>query len=183
MRFKIEQLREPVKVEIKGDEPWLDYIYKSFNQKQGPGQPLLTGYFTVSPDQYGAFHVKGEVSYTPQVSCGRCELLIPWEIKRKIDVRYLVPYRDEDEDQTGREKDLTPEDLDDYYIENDEIDVEISINDLIQTALPSRLIKLTPDGKACAICLENVETAVAYEQKSAPENSPFAVLKNLKLPE
>lgn len=181
MRFKIDQLREPVRVEIKGDEPWLDFIYKSFRQKKGADASVLTGYFTVTPDQYGAFHVQGEVSYTPLVSCGRCEMLIPWEIKRRIDVRYLVPYRDE-EGESG-ETDLAPEDLDDYYIENDELDVEVSINDLIQTALPSRLIKLTSDGKACAVCLENVETAVVYEQKTAAETSPFAVLKGLKLPE
>ncbi len=181
MRFKIEELREPKQIEIKGDEPWLALIYKSFGLHGREDEPRLSGYFHISPNQYGAFHVKGEISFTPKVSCGRCELQIPWEIKRTLNVRYLLPFKDED--GVEAERDLSPEDLDDYYIENDEIDIELSINDIVQTAIPSRLIKLTPDGKACAVCLENVEEAVVYEQKGAAENNPFAILKDLKLPE
>lgn len=180
MRFKVEELRHSVAIEIKGDEPWLSKIYGSFGQKTPGDGPRLTGHLTLTPDNYGAYYLKGDVVYSPFVACGRCEDLIPWEIRRTFAVRFLTPY--EDEDGTV-EKDLTPEDLDDYYIENKEIDLEPVLNDMIQTSLPTRLIKTTADGKACSICLEDVQTPLVYEQQKAEDASPFAVLKNLKLPE
>lgn len=182
MRFKVEELRNPVPIVIKGDEVWLREIYATFDQKKPGEGPLITGEMTLTPADYGVYYLEGELAYTPSVPCGRCVDRIPWEIKRSFSLRFLTPYQDEESDEP-LEKDLTPEDLDDYYIENKEIDIEPVLNDLIQTALPTRLIKTTADGKACAICLEDIEKPLVYEQQSAADASPFAVLKKLKLPE
>ncbi len=179
MRLKTDDLREVLTIDIRGDESWLRDIYSSFGQKEGQDQAKITGRLTVTPADYGVFYVRGQITYAPFVHCGRCEDLIPWQIDRRLDARFLTPY-DDGEDE---EKDLTPEDLDDYYIENKEINIEPLVNDLIQTALPSRLIQTTADGKACAICLEDVQTPLVFEQQTSEEASPFAVLKNLKLPQ
>ena len=181
MRLKTDDLREVLTIDIRGDEAWLKDIYASFGQKEGDSSAKISGRLTVTPSDYGVFYVRGQILFTPFVHCGRCEDMIPWEIDRRLDARFLTPYDAGDEEEA--EKDLTPEDLDDYYIEGKEINIEPLVNDLIQTALPSRLIRTTADGKACAICLEDVQVPLVFEQQSAEDASPFAVLKNLKLPE
>ncbi len=183
MKLKAEDLRSPKTITISGDEPWLHLIYESFDIKGAvPATHRITGALTVTPSTYGLYDVEGEVRFTPNVSCSRCEDMIPWEISRKIKVRYLeqVPLEDEEEEV---ERDLEPSDMDAYYIDaQGMIDLEVVLNDFIQTALPSRLVKTAPDGKSCLICHKDVSTKAVFEDEVKPEESPFAVLKNLKLP-
>jgi uncharacterized metal-binding protein YceD (DUF177 family) len=183
MKLKAEDLRSPKTITISGDEPWLHLIYESFDIKGAvPEARKITGSLTVTPTNYGLYDVVGEVRFTPAVSCSRCEDMIPWEISRKIKVRYLeqAPIEDEEEEV---ERDLEPSDLDAYYIDaQGMIDLEVVINDFIQTALPTRLVKTAPDGKSCLICHKDVSTKTVYQDAIKPEESPFAVLKNLKLP-
>ncbi len=187
MKLKVTELRDSLRVEIRGDEPWLGFIYESFGQREVGKGPLVTGHFTVAPGDYGVFTVKGLVRYTPKVPCGRCQDGIDWLIERDIDVRFLSPFVPEEfkeEDEEGEEeRDLEPEDLDSYYIEKGVLDIEQVLNDLIQTSLPQRLVKATPDGKSCLVCLADLQERMVYEDKQAKDTNPFAVLKNLKLPE
>jgi uncharacterized metal-binding protein YceD (DUF177 family) len=183
MKLKAEELRSPKTITISGDEPWLHLIYESFNiEGAAPLERRITGSLTVTPSTYGLYQVEGQVQFTPTVSCSRCEDMIPWEISRKIKVRYLeqAPLEDEEEEL---ERDLEPSDMDAYYIDaQGMIDLEVVINDFIQTALPTRLVKTAPDGKTCLICHKDVSTKTVYQDEVKPEQSPFAVLKNLKLP-
>lgn len=183
MKLKAEDLRSPKTITISGDEPWLHLIYESFGMKTaGPEAQRITGSLTVTPSTYGLYDVTGEVQFTPSVSCSRCEDMIPWEISRKIKVRYLEqsPIEDEEEEL---ERDLEPSDMDAYYIDaQGMIDLEVVINDFIQTALPSRLVKTAADGKSCLICHKDVSERAVFQDAVKPEESPFAVLKNLKLP-
>lgn len=183
MKLKAEDLRSPKTVTISGNEPWLRLIYESFGMKMaGPNAKSITGSLTVTPSTYGLYDVTGEVKFTPDVSCSRCEEMIPWEISRTIQVRYLEqsPIDDKEEEV---ERDLEPSDLDAYYIDaQGMIDLEVVINDFIQTALPSRLVKTTADGKSCIICHKDVSARTVFQDAVKPEESPFAVLKHLKLP-
>jgi uncharacterized metal-binding protein YceD (DUF177 family) len=183
MKLKAVDLREPSTISISGDEPWLAFIYQSFAIK-GQTQPKLTGEVTVTPAPYDVFHIRGHVRFHPLVNCGRCQDLITWEIERPIEVRYLARYEgDAKEEGEEVEVDLTPQDLDSYYLRDGYLDLEPVINDVVQTALPNRLIKVTADGKNCAVCLENVEEQLVYEDECNPEVSPFAKLKGIKFPD
>jgi uncharacterized metal-binding protein YceD (DUF177 family) len=183
MKLKAEELRSPKTITISGDEPWLHLIYESFDITGAiPTDRRITGSLTVIPTNYGLYDVEGEVKFTPTVSCSRCEDMIPWEISRKIKVRYLeqAPIEDEEEEV---ERDLEPSDMDAYYVDaQGMIDLEVVINDFIQTALPTRLVKTAADGKSCLICHKDVSTKAVFKDVVKPEESPFAVLKNLKLP-
>ncbi|MCX6128936.1 MAG: hypothetical protein NTX25_07715 [Proteobacteria bacterium] len=106
---------------------------------------------------------------------------MPWEISRKIDVRFLQV---EEQEEGEVERDLEPSDMDAYYVDDKGvIDLEIVINDFIQTSLPSRLVKLASDGRSCAICHIDLSDKRAYQEAAKPEDSPFAILRHLKLPE
>ncbi|HYX32083.1 MAG TPA: DUF177 domain-containing protein [Oligoflexus sp.] len=186
MKLKAEELRSPLTVTISGDEPWLGLIYQSFDMKgPAPSERRITGSLKVTPTNYGLYDIEGDVQFTPSVSCSRCEDQIAWPIQRKIKVRYLeqTPL-DEEEIKEEIERDLEPSDMDAYYIDpQGMIDLEVVVNDFIQTALPTRLVKTSADGKSCLICHKDVSEKTVFKDAVKPEHSPFAVLKNLKLPE
>ena len=188
MKVQIKDMREPKLIDIKGDEPWLTEIYASFLANEGLG---LKGQVKITPEQYGLYTVEGTIEYVPIVGCSRCQREIPWPIHKSVSVRFIDRVAAEaefeiegEEDDDMLERDLVPEDLDTYYLTpTGEIDVEMVINDIVQTALPTRLIVLNTDGKTCRICLENVEAPLVFKDAMDIDTSPFAVLKNLKLPD
>jgi uncharacterized metal-binding protein YceD (DUF177 family) len=185
MKLKAEDLRSPKTIPITGDEPWLGLIYESFDIKGAvPPERRITGSLTIIPSNYGLYQIEGAVQFTPTVACSRCEDRIPWEISRKIKVRYLEQAPLEEDAEEEIERELEPSDMDAYYIDaQGMIDLEIVINDFIQTALPTRLVKTASDGKSCLICHKDVSEKAVFKDEIKPEQSPFAVLKNLKLPE
>lgn len=179
MKLKAEDLRSPKTIAISGDEDWLNLIYESFADGR-PNQQKITGSLTVIPSHYGRYDVEGEVRFTPSVSCSRCEDMIPWEISRKVKVRFLEQAPLEEDEV---ERDLEPSDMDAYYLdEKGYLDLEIVVNDFIQTALPTRLVKTAADGKSCLVCHKDVSSKYAFKDEIKPEQSPFAALQNLKLP-
>lgn len=182
MKLKADELRSPKNITISGDEPWLGLIYESFDSKGDfPPQKRITGHLTVTPTQYGLYDIEGEIQFTPTMACSRCEDRIPWEISRQIKVRYLEQAPLDDEEDVERE--LEPGDMDAYYIDaQGMIDLEVVVNDFIQTALPTRLVKTAADGKSCLICHKDVSSKAVFQDAVKPEKSPFAVLKDLKLP-
>lgn len=183
MKIPVKDMREPLKLSIQGNESWLAEIYASFLGSEGPG---IQGEILISPEPYGVYSVKGHINYVPKVSCSRCELAIAWPIQRDVDVRFID--RDGsgfeiEGDEEGDEGDLTPEDLDTYYLQDGAIDIEMVVNDLVQTAIPSRTIAVSKDGKSCGVCLEDVTKPLIFEDGNKEDQSPFAILKNLKLPD
>jgi uncharacterized metal-binding protein YceD (DUF177 family) len=184
MKLKAEDLRSPKTITISGDEPWLGLIYESFELKGTVPVPRrITGSLTITPSTYGLYQIEGAVQFTPTVPCSRCEDMIPWEISRKIKVRYLEQTPVEEGEEEEVERELEPSDMDAYYIDaQGMIDLEVVVNDFIQTALPTRLVKTTANGKSCLICHKDVSDKTVFKDELKPEQSPFAVLKNLKLP-
>ncbi len=185
MKLTAKDLREPKLLQLEGNEAWLSEIYGSF---EGNDQPLK-GDRRVSPEPYGVFSVKGHVDYTPFVECSRCQELVAFPIHRDIDVRFL----DRDAAESGFdiegeegdeeiERELDSKDLDTYYVESSgELDIEMVINDFVQTSLPNR-VTCSLVNKTCGIALQNEESGLVHKDKADIEVSPFAALKNLKLP-
>ncbi len=188
MKVLVKDMREAKTIKIEGREPWLNEIYASFLGNEGYG---LQGEIVITPEDYGVYTVEGKIEYVPMVGCSRCQKEIPWPINKEVSVRYIDRAAAEAEFEIEGieegeviERDLDSEDLDTYYLSAaGEIDIEMVINDIVQTALPTRLIVLNKDGKSCRICLDNVETPLVYKDELDPEKGPFAMLKNLKLPD
>ena len=189
MKVLVKDMREPKIIDILGTEPWLNEIYASFLGNEGYG---LKGKVTITPGEYGVFTVEGKIDYVPLVGCSRCQKEIPWPINKDISVRFIdrdaaeagFDFEDDLEGEAMLERDLVSEDLDTYYLDKTgELDVEMVINDIVQTALPTRLIRLNKDGKSCRICSDDVDTAIVYKDENDVDTSPFAMLKNLKLPD
>ncbi|MBC7659657.1 MAG: DUF177 domain-containing protein [Chitinophagaceae bacterium] len=188
MKVLVKDMREPKVINIQGTEPWLNEIYASFLGSEGFG---LKGQVTVTPEDYGLYTVEGKIEYVPLVGCSRCDREIPWPINRAISVRFIDRVAAESsfeiEGEVGDEmieRDLVSEDLDTYYLEpSGELDVEMVINDIVQTALPTRLILTDKNGKSCLVCHENIDTPIVYKDSADADMNPFAALKNLKLPD
>lgn len=187
MRLLAKDLKKTKTITLEGQEPWLKDIYASFSGNDAP----LTGEIEVKPDAYGVFHVVGHVDYTPLVECSRCQEAVAYPIHRDIDVRFIdrdaaeAGFDIEGMDDEGAEfeRELDSEDLDTYYVEpNGEMDLEMIINDFIQTALPTRVTCSLVD-KTCGVPLQNEESGLVHKDKNDAEMSPFAALKGLKLPD
>lgn len=180
MRIHIHDLKPDMNVHIDGTEPWLDRLYADFPaQNDQQSRPRIVGDLTLTLEEAGSVLVTGNLSYTPIVSCSRCDLGISWPLSFRLSVRYLP----ENVNISSKERTLTSADLDAYYLEDNEIDLEGLINDTVQTALPNRVIATTDDGSACRICEADLTNSQVYGQKDDNDaSSPFAALKNLKLP-
>lgn len=177
MRIKLEDLHKPKSVSVEGHEKWLTDIYASF-LKCGGQYPTLKGSFKASLLGYGYAQVEGRVTFQPQVPCSRCAEPITWPIEKS----FCAKFKPKDDIADALEVDLVAEDLDYYYIEDDSLDVQQVFIDVVVTSLPAQLVKKTEDGKSCDVCGVSVDNEEVYRSRPKDEDSPFAALKNLKLP-
>ena len=166
MKIKTSSLVKPQTVSIQGDEPWLESIYTSFVEGATPAR--LTGQLTLTPDTAGFGRVKGEISYTPLVDCSRCAEAIPWPINEKIDVLFRpAKSRDNAELQAHSQKEylLAREDLDDYVMDNGQLDLEELINDTVQMTIPLQTVPVVEGelgSSNCGICGIDLEQDQVY---------------------
>lgn len=187
MKLIAKDLREIKMIDIQGHEPWLGEIYSSF---QGT-DCQLHGKIVVKPEAYGVYALEGHVDFTPLVECSRCQEPLGYPIHRDFSIRFIdrdaaeADFEIEGMEDDGEEfeRDLVSEDLDTYYIEKTgELDIEMVVNDFIQTALPTRVTCASVD-KACGMPLQNHESGLIHKDKADVDMSPFAALKHLKLPD
>ena len=177
MKVTLEELQNPITVTISGDEDWLNDLYTNFLKSKG-SSPKLTGEITIKLDGYGYASVSGNLSYMPYVPCSRCADPISWPINKSFEARF----KPKDEVAEASEVDLVADDFEYYYVENDTLDIQQVIVDTILTTLPSQLILKTEDNKSCRACGKDITDSEVYRSKAKEDESPFAVLKNLKLP-
>lgn len=179
MKVTLKELEAaPKLIQLNGKEVWLQELYESFLQPQAKDAELLSGSITVKSDGYGYASVSGELQFTPYVPCSRCADPIKWNISKTLTARF----KPRDELADAPDVDLIPDDLDFYYLEDDTINLQQVLIDSILESLPSQLIKKTPNGKSCLICNKDISSHEVYRSKPKEEESPFAALKNLKLP-
>jgi uncharacterized metal-binding protein YceD (DUF177 family) len=169
----------PTRIEIAGDETWLERIYSDF-PAAGGARPRLTGTVSLSREAAGSVVVQGSIAFAPEVSCSRCSRFIPWPLRLELSQRYLAV----ELKHLPREKNLSRSDLDAYYLEDGAVDLETLINDAVQTELPSTFVPEREDGAACRVCKADLSAALVYGKKETQAGapaSPFAALKDLKL--
>lgn len=179
MRLAVAEIIGTRVVEIQGREPWLDALYRDFPLPEADGtSSLLTATLRLRVEESGSVHVTGRLSYAPVVSCSRCDKTIGWPIDCDLDVRFLP----EQANDLEREKNLSAGDLDAYFLDGDEVDLEQLITDAVQTALPSRFVLADAKGENCRVCKVSITDERVYgTAEDAGSASPFAALKGLKL--
>lgn len=177
MRIPVTDLARPKQVLIQGDEAWLARIYGDF--PLGTDKQLM-GKLTVEALEGGAVTVKGNIAFSPVVACSRCEKGINWPLSLTVDARFLP----ERANATKREVNLSESDLDAYYLDAGEVDIEQVLTDVVQTALPSQILATSEDGSSCRVCKVDLTEDLVYGESQDVEEareSPFAALKGLKL--
>lgn len=181
MKIKVADLKEPLVVKISGSEEWLSTIYGYFPAPEDTKSPLITGELTVREKGYGIVEITGNISYAPFILCSRCAEPLQWPIERDIDLMY----RDLPENESPRERELTLKEMDEFYIQNGFLDLELIVNEEIQLEVPSTTVPKDNKGRGCSPCADlgdKGKTVYTSNPEETDRENPFAVLKNLRLP-
>lgn len=201
MILDISALKQNKTIDITGNENWLSQIYASFagisgrdtslpkskgadlvaNSALKQAPHLITGCVTFVVDNPSYVHITGNIKFEPLLDCSRCSKDIPWPIEETIDVFLL-----REKPQFDEETELTSSDLDEYYLEdNQNFNLEIAVNDVLQTAVPIQVVKRGDNGR-CLYCNADLSNPIAITSPASesqdPQN-PFAKLINVKLDE
>lgn len=179
MKIAIKDLRQKQSIVITGEEPWLEGIYSEFPPPKGQMKPLVTGNVEIFCEEIegAGYRVKGEIAYEPFVECSRCgDIKLQWPVSASFDVVFLAP---DLKAMAHKEINLSEEELNDYFIDNGQIDLELLINDYIQMGIPQRTLKESEDGESCLTCGVNLDEDRVYGEEKSEDDSPFAALKGL----
>jgi uncharacterized metal-binding protein YceD (DUF177 family) len=177
LKININTLNPTVQIDLKGDEAWLQQIYKSFEEWAGNIDTPIEGALSLSKDDYGFVQVKGSIAFTPKLPCSRCSDPIAFPIEIAVSTEFRPYNKDLPSDY-----DLQKEELDYYYVDKDgNVDVEGLVNDLIQTSIPSKIVLTTDGGSACKICPNKFTDSKVFGSEPSEDDNPFAILKNIKL--
>jgi uncharacterized metal-binding protein YceD (DUF177 family) len=179
MKALLRNLRRPLEITISGEEPWLEGIYRYFPTPSGAERPPINSKITIVPvDSLNGYRLVGTLKYAPFVQCGRCAVRIQWPIAEEFEL-FLA----EKPTRTGdSEDDLSLSDLSEYFVENDEVDLEEILNEQVHLAIPAQTIRRSEDEMdRCLSCGEDLggEQVYGHAPEDDPTN-PFAMLKNFK---
>ncbi len=182
MRIQVTDLTDKLTFAITGDEEWLAPTHADFPLPPDTkgATPKVTGELTVERESNITIMVDGHLAFTPYVPCGRCDVGVAYPVEIDVHTRFY----DEDPKKGIKDRKLSREELDAYYCESGEMNLEELVNDLIQTAVPAYLAAdddtaTCPD---CAAADKDPSRAPAVKTMQAPpKESPFAALKGLKL--
>jgi uncharacterized metal-binding protein YceD (DUF177 family) len=181
MKIPVGDVKPELMLTLSGEEPWLGRIYADLNQPlaklgEKASSAKIAGTLTLILEPAGTVIVSCKLTYEPSLPCARCDKILQWPLKLNFQTRFFEPQPDE---FAEKDKNLSKDELDVYYLDDEGVDVEMVINDAIQTALPSYLVQTTEDGDHCRICLDKLGD-VSFEDPAGANLSPFAALKNLK---
>ncbi len=182
MRIELNKLpSEGMTVCLTGGEDWLDDIYSNF-LRLGDADPsqnqLLSGKIQIVRSAYDHFALSGTIQYQPYLSCDRCDHPIQVDLScdPSVTIRPLLRVNAD----KGGEFELTREDLEYYFVEEDGVlDLFTILNDIIQLNVPSQV---TPESSLVVgahHCAERVTAKIAIEEQGE-RLSPFGVLASLK---
>jgi len=177
MRVSLTDLSKSKKVVVTGEEGWLAKIYELFAAPKDQQTPKVSAELHISEYHHDICNVDVSLRYEPFVDCSLCATPIRWPLT----IHEQVQYRHPPENELPREHNLAKEELDHYFFDQDAIDIEALLNELIQIALPSRLIKRSADGSSCTVCQRDLRASQAYEDPGDfKKDNPFEALKKLK---
>jgi len=177
MKININSINPTLVVEITGTEPWLATIYADYFSGEDKNHALIQGKIKLHAEEAGTFVVTGALKFVPALPCSRCEKSIDWPLDVSIDLRYLPELTNSLE----KEKNLTPADLEAYYVEEGRIDLEVLVNDTINDAIPLRVQHTKEGDSNCLTCGKDLSGEKIWSSQDE-KPSPFAILKGLKLP-
>lgn len=123
----------------------------------------------------GAF-VEGHVSTVLKLDCGRCLLSFSKKIRSKISANFSP---NPEEVSECHEVELSPEDLDTYYYEDNKIDLRGPVRDCVVLSIPIKLLCKSDCKGLCPVCggnLNNYQCDCEIEKDIDPR---LSVLKNL----
>lgn len=180
MKIAVKDLTDEMLLELQGNEIWLERLYADF--AQGPGErPKLTGTLKISTEAGGGVLVRGQLNYQPLIACARCDRDVPLPLSITLESRVLPPSANPDlAENSQRDRLLSRDELDVYFLIDGCVDLEVLINDAIQTEVPMRYVPVADDGKTCRICVGDLSQALVYGD-GQKANSPFSKLEALKL--
>jgi uncharacterized metal-binding protein YceD (DUF177 family) len=175
MKIALGNLNPKFNMDITGTEDWLVNLYKDFAGCEKP-KILLTGNFELELEMAGTVKASGVIKFNAHIDCGRCTKKIDWPQDLSFNTRF---YESLTPEELPNDHELTQGELDNYYIEDGQIDILTLIVDTINADIPNHPVLLSEDGDHCSVCLDKVGSE-NYEDPGGDEMSPFAALKNLK---
>ncbi len=138
-----------------------------------PEKSQVHGQLSLQRDTAGFVLVTGHLSAQAFLPCDRCGEDVHVPVETDVAATFRPAY----ETNIPREISLSAEDLEVYFIENGEVDLEVLVNDALQCALPGNILCLSSN---CHSQTESDDGLVFKDSKDFRTESPFAVLKNLK---
>ncbi|MFK7822832.1 MAG: DUF177 domain-containing protein [Oligoflexales bacterium] len=172
MLIRVEELKigKPKIIEILGSEDWLSLIYEQFRSSYGEKLSPLTGKFSIKLLD-ACIQVEGSYQFSLILKCSRCSTSLVWPIHESLNLFYSL----QADDHSSRERDLTSKDLDDYFLLDNQVDLESVVNESVQLSFPLKV--------KCDECKSICEDDVVYssDEEGQESSSPFAKLRELKL--
>jgi uncharacterized metal-binding protein YceD (DUF177 family) len=175
MIIDVSKMKTVETFKVEGTEPWLSKIYSEFKTPKNTTAPLLRGSISVDARDPACVTVKGSIEYSPFVDCSRCGLGISWPISETIETRFLRDLPDFSDDLELDEASIEEFTL----MDGKTFDLEELINDVVQLALPARLVQAGPNDE-CLVCDEKLSEPI-HDVKDVDPLNPFRALKNIKL--
>lgn len=175
MIVDVSKMKSVETIKVEGTEPWLSKIYSEFKTPKNATLPLLQAAISVDARDPACVTVKGSVDYTPFVDCSRCGIGISWPISETIETRFL-----RDIPEFSEDLELDEASIEEFTLKDGKtFDLEELINDVVQLALPPRLVRVGENDE-CLICDEKLSEPI-HNVKEAESLNPFKALKNIKL--
>ncbi len=175
MKINISTLKAQSSLTFSGDESWLKEIYAEFPYVK---EEKITAEVLLTDKTESGIEVEGNINFNPPLECGRCQDPIPWP----INIDFKVLYRPESATphyEPNQEVDLTKADLDQYYIENNEIDLGQLVAELVFLEVPTSCVKADETNSACYFCKKDLNKPTWHQSKSDEPSGPFAELSKL----
>ncbi len=180
MLIDINDINPTLKLDISGFEKWIAPLVSEAMPSGESQSGKLYGNISFKKDAAGFVYAHGTIDFSSDMPCHHCGTAIPCKFQEKIKVSWRPPY----ETSAPRDIQLTADDLDVYFIENEQIDVSQLLHDTIQCALPDAATQAESESNYCLNCRD------LYSQRKATDHrppvleepkkvSPFAVLETL----
>jgi uncharacterized metal-binding protein YceD (DUF177 family) len=176
MRLIVKSLNSPHYVQISPKDSWLRQLAKDLSPSS-PEEAAISGELTLRADNAGFIHANGHITASALLPCDRCGRDVTIPLASNIQATFRPSY----DGQAPREMSLSAEDLDTYFIEGGQIDLEILVNDTLQCALPGHIACPPSAENSCSSDVdEDSDEEERPSNDKTGENSPFAILKSLK---
>jgi uncharacterized metal-binding protein YceD (DUF177 family) len=177
MMLPIRKTRFPFKIDLGGDEPWLQPLYEGFPAID----QTLKGTIEVAilDETSGFYEVRGQLSFSPKEACGRCAELLSWPIAANIKGRFEGQDRYADKNEVT----LEPDDLEVYLLKDGNIDLYQIVLDTVYEALPNEYLPETNRDNNCSACLLPMSkwNFAPSDSENDKNSHPFSVLKSIKI--